>query len=72
MDVRRGMPYSPDILAMTIRVIVTVVLTVLVVHRDPAVGTTAFWRTRPITRRHDVGEQGRLDRALGGGRARPR
>ena len=49
MDVRRGMPYSPDILVITIRVIVTVVLTVLVIHRDPAVGTTAFWRTRPIT-----------------------
>lgn len=49
MDVRRGMPYSPDTLAMAIRVIVTVVLTVLAVHRDPAVGTTTFWRTRPIT-----------------------
>jgi hypothetical protein len=49
VDVRRGMPYSPDILAMTMRVIVTVVLTVLVIHRDPAVGTTAFWRTRPIS-----------------------
>ena len=48
-NVRGGMLYSPDILVPAIRVIDTVLLTVLVVHRDPAVGTTAFWRTRPIS-----------------------
>lgn len=47
-QVRSGAPYSPDLMAMVMRVIVTVLLTVLVVHRDAAVGTTAFWRTRPI------------------------
>jgi hypothetical protein len=41
-------PYSLDQIAIVMRVVVTVVLTALVIHRDPAVGTTAFWRTRPI------------------------
>jgi hypothetical protein len=49
IDIRRGTPYSPDTLVVILRVIVTVVLTVLVIHRDPAVGTTAFWRTRPVS-----------------------
>ncbi len=33
-----------------IRLILTMLLTALVVHRDPLVGSAAFWRTRPIGR----------------------
>ena len=43
-----GTPYRPDYVVAVMRVIMTVVLTVMAVHRDAAIGTTAFWRTRPI------------------------
>ena len=41
--------FTLDVAAMVMRALVTVVLTVLVIQRDSAIGTTAFWRTRPIT-----------------------
>jgi hypothetical protein len=34
--------------AVVIRLAMTVILTALLIQRDPAVGTTAFWMTRPI------------------------
>jgi hypothetical protein len=40
--------YRVEDLVMIVRVILVIVLTALAVQRDPAVGTTAFWRTRPI------------------------
>ena len=41
--------FTLDVAAMVMRALMTVVLTVLVIQRDSAIGTTAFWRTRPIT-----------------------
>jgi hypothetical protein len=41
-------PYRVEDLVMIVRAILAIVLTALVVQRDPAVGTTAFWRTRPV------------------------
>lgn len=39
---------SLDVAAIVIRFSVTVLLVAGLVHRHPLVGTTAFWRTRPI------------------------
>lgn len=36
--------------AMVMRLAMTVILTALIIQRDTAVGTTAFWLTRPIPR----------------------
>lgn len=36
---------------LVVRLALTAILVALVVERDPLVGTTAFWRTRPIPRR---------------------
>ncbi len=41
---------SLDLAAIVIRFAVTVVLVATLVHRHVQVGTTAFWRTRPVAR----------------------
>jgi hypothetical protein len=43
-------PYRVEDIVMVVRIVLVIVLTALVVQRDPTVGTTAFWRTRPIAR----------------------
>jgi len=48
LTVTSGLAYSWGILV--IRLALTAILVALVVQRDPLVGTTAFWRTRPIPR----------------------
>lgn len=45
-----GPPMSLDVAALVMRLALTVVFVSALVLRHPVVGTTAFWRTRPIPR----------------------
>jgi hypothetical protein len=45
-----GLGAASSSVGTLIRVGVSVVIAILLIHRDPTVGTTAFWRTRPIPR----------------------
>lgn len=44
----QGVPYQPEVVLILVKGLMTVVLAAMVVQRDPAVGSAAFWRTRPI------------------------